>query len=472
MLLKYFYDKKLAQTSYMVGCAATGEALVIDPARDINSYLEAAHDEGLQITHVTETHIHADFVSGSRELAVTTGAKLFLSDMGDANWKYQFADRRTTLIQDGDFWMVGNVRVDVMATPGHTPEHVIFQITDTAATDAPIGLFTGDFLFVGSIGRPDLLDKAAGFKDTMEIGARQQFENIQRLRDMPDYLQIWPGHGAGSACGKSLGAIPSSTLGYERMINPAFQFDDQDDFVEWLLEGQPEPPFYFAHMKKVNKEGPALLNKVTVPKQLDENTLDKLISDGALVIDARDGTDFAAAFIGGTVNIPHTSNNFSTYVGWLVNFEKPLYLIAPEGHVGRLIQELRAIGVDHIGGYFTEDVIGHFETQILAAIDVDSLARQRDSIEIIDVRNLSEHEESRIPDAKHIALGYVLENLKLIRHDTPIAVHCESGVRSQIVSSLLIAKGYTNIFNVTGGIKAWKNADLPVEKAILSPQTA
>ena len=160
---------------------------------------------------------------------------LYLSDTGDENWKYQFADQNTTLIREGDSWNVGNIRVDVIASPGHTPEHVMFQITDTAGTEKPIGIFTGDCLFIGSVGRPDLLEKAAGVKDTMEVGARQQFQNIQRLEDLPDYLQIWPGHGAGSACGKSLGALPSSTLGYEKITNPAFQFEDEDNFVALVI---------------------------------------------------------------------------------------------------------------------------------------------------------------------------------------------------------------------------------------------
>ena len=225
MLLKYFYDEKLAQASYLVGCAKTGEALVIDPMRNVTPYLRAAEKEGLRITHVTETHIHADFVSGSRELAAATGATVYLSDMGDDDWKYGYADDpRVVLVRDGDFFMVGNIKVDVLHTPGHTLEHIAFQITDTAAADRPIGVFTGDFLFVGDVGRPDLLEEAAGYKGTKEPGARMQYQTVQKFKGMPDYLQIWPGHGAGSACGKALGAIPSTTLGYEKLFNPAFQY--------------------------------------------------------------------------------------------------------------------------------------------------------------------------------------------------------------------------------------------------------
>jgi hydroxyacylglutathione hydrolase len=204
MLLRYFYDDELAQASYLVGCAATGEALVIDPLRDVTPYLHAAEKAGLRITHVTETHIHADFVSGVRELAARTGATMYLSDMGDANWKYAYPKVGcAVLVRDGDSWMVGNIKIQVIETPGHTLEHIALMVTYTAATDQPLGVFTGDFLFVGDVGRPDLLEEAAGFVGTKEPGARMQFHTVERFKAMPDHLQIWPAHGAGSACGKA-----------------------------------------------------------------------------------------------------------------------------------------------------------------------------------------------------------------------------------------------------------------------------
>ncbi|PJF46306.1 MAG: MBL fold metallo-hydrolase, partial [Candidatus Thermofonsia Clade 3 bacterium] len=284
----------------------------------------------LRITHVTETHIHADFVSGSRELAAVTGATIYLSDMGDANWKYAFADEpNVILVREGDSWMVGNIKVEVLHTPGHTPEHISFMITDTAGADKPMGVFTGDFLFVGDVGRPDLLEEAAGYKGTKEVGARQQFHTVQRFKALPDYLQIWPGHGAGSACGKALGAIPSTTLGYEKLFNPAFQFEDEDAFVAWLLEGQPEPPKYFAQMKKINKLGPPLTTSLPTPVNYDRATLDAIIEDGGQVFDLRNRGQFAAAHVPGTVNVPADNNSFVTYLGWLVDYERPVYILLP-----------------------------------------------------------------------------------------------------------------------------------------------
>ena len=202
MLLKRFYDNGLAQASYLIGCSATGEAIVVDANRDVEQYVRAASDEGLRVTHVTETHIHADFVSGSRELAARTGAKLLLSDEGGPEWRYAFAAAAdATLLRDGDSFMVGNIRFDVLHTPGHTPEHLSFLVTDTPATDRPMGAITGDFIFVGDVGRPDLLERAANVAGTMRASAQALFRSIQRFKQLPDSLQIWPGHGAGSACG-------------------------------------------------------------------------------------------------------------------------------------------------------------------------------------------------------------------------------------------------------------------------------
>ena len=247
MILKHFYEEKLAQASYLIGCVSTGEALVGDPNRDVEQYIKAAETEGLRITHVTETHIHADFVSGSRELAARTGATLYLSDEGDENWKYAFAEEAgAVLLRDGDTLMVGNIRIEVLHTPGHTPEHLIFLVTDTAEADKPMGAITGDFVFVGDVGRPDLLEKAAGVEGSTDAAARTLFRSLEKFKEQPDYLQVWPGHGAGSACGKRLSSVPQSTVGYERMFNWAFSIEDEDEFVRTVLAEQPEPPKYFA----------------------------------------------------------------------------------------------------------------------------------------------------------------------------------------------------------------------------------
>jgi hydroxyacylglutathione hydrolase len=457
MLLRYFYDRELAQASYLIGCPDSGEALVIDPSRQIAPYLQTAKEEDLQIRHITETHIHADFVSGSRELAAATGARLYLSDMGDADWKYGFSDPHTILIHDGDSWMVGNVRVEVIHTPGHTPEHVVFRVTDTAGANEPIGIFTGDFIFVGDVGRPDLLEEAAGYIGTREIGAHQQYHSLQAFKEMPDYLQIWPGHGAGSACGKSLGAIPSTTLGYEKRFNPAFQIQEEASFMAWLLEGQPEAPRYFAQMKRVNKAGPTLLNTLPAVPHLDATELDQVLSQGHWVMDYRNRRDFVRGHRLGTISIPATSSNFLTYTGWYVDYDQPLYFITYQAKdAAFIIEKLRSIGVDNIGGYFTPEAIG-VHPATLPTIKMAEL-RQRltsDNPLVLDVRGASEFAEGHIADSLHMPLGYVLDHLDELPRDRLIVTQCRTGYRAQLVASLLRRQGFENVVSLDDKIKNW-----------------
>jgi hydroxyacylglutathione hydrolase len=464
MLLKYFYDRALAQASYMVGCAETGEALVVDPARDIRPYLEAARQEGLRINHVTETHIHADFVSGSRELASVTGAHLYLSDMGGKDWKYGFD---AVPVHDGDSWMVGNICIEAIHTPGHTPEHLVLQVTDTAGADAPIGLFTGDFLFVGDVGRPDLLEEAAGVANTSEPGARQQFANVQRFKTMVDYLQVWPGHGAGSACGKALGAIPSTTLGYEKLFNPAFQLDDESAFVRWLLSDQPEVPRYFARMKRVNRAGPPLLHDLPAPRKLDHAALDEVLRAGLLVIDTRSPNDFARSHVAGTLSIPASSGSFATYAGWFVDYDRPTYLIAEQSDIESAVHKLRAIGVDDTPGHFSPEVIAG-NTQPLPRMTPQELSDHilQDSVVVVDVRAATEHHSQRIPGVRHIHFGQLREHLEELPTDVPIVLHCATGIRSHIAASFLQQQGLYNVSNLKGGLEAWVQAGFSVEEGL------
>jgi hydroxyacylglutathione hydrolase len=263
MYFRQIFDPELAQYAYIIGCQATGEALVIDPERDIDRYVEIAGEEGLRIVAVTETHIHADFLSGAREFAEQHGVKLYLSDEGDENWKYFWAkdsDYDVTFLKDGDVFDVGNIRIRAVHTPGHTPEHVSFLVTDRGGgASEPMGIASGDFVFVGDLGRPDLLETAAGVAGAREPSARRLFDSTKRFLALDDHVQVWPGHGAGSACGKALGAVPQSTVGYERRFNAGLSFDEEQSFVDAILDGQPEPPIYFARMKELNKSGVPIL---------------------------------------------------------------------------------------------------------------------------------------------------------------------------------------------------------------------
>jgi hydroxyacylglutathione hydrolase len=469
MLLRYFYDEKLAHASYMVGCQATGEALVIDPNRDVDMYLKAAEANSMRIVGTTETHIHADFVSGSRELAERTGAVMYLSDEGDENWKYQFLDGYNhRLLKDGDEFKVGKVKLTVMHTPGHTPEHISFLLTDTAKTDNPIGIFTGDFVFVGDIGRPDLLEEAAGMVGTADSGARQMFRSVKRFAELPDYLQVWPAHGAGSACGKALGAVPSTTVGYEKLFSWAFQIDDEETFVRELLAGQPEAPKYFAEMKKVNKVGPRVLHGMPRPEMMPAYRLPELLAAGATVIDTRPAEQYAAGHIRGSLNIPQSM--LAGWAGWLLDYETPFYLVVDPEDLHDVVHSLVYIGLDSIAGFFETSVVAMLEQQGIE-LDCYEMAHPADlagkiaagAVELIDVRGKSEWDEGHINGARHYMLGYLPKTASQIINGKPIVVQCQSSARAAIGASLLKAQGAHKVVNMVGGITAWKNAGLPVE---------
>ncbi len=467
MLLKYFYNSKVAHASYLVGCQATGEALVIDPGRDVAIYLDEAARNGMQITAVAETHIHADFVSGSRELAARVGAKMYLSDEGDENWKYQFHEAYNHhLVCDGDRFMIGNIKLEVMHTPGHTPEHISFVLTDTAGADRPMGIFTGDFVFVGSIGRPDLLEKAAGMRDTAVTGAKQQFQSLQRFKQLPDYLQLWPAHGAGSACGKGLGAIPSSTIGYEKLFNPMLAYDDEELFIEALLTDQPEAPFYFAVMKRVNKEGTAVLGADFNIPHLAPDLLPSLLQTGATVIDTREADSFAHQHLKGTINIPLES--LPQWAGWLVDYDQPCYLLMDPTHAQEAMMDLVYIGLDNLGGLFGLEALDMYPN-LHQAYKVASATELADrvlsgQVTIIDVRADTEWQEGHLPHAQHIMLGYLGHEAPNLINNKEIIVQCRTGNRSAIGASVLQSLGASDVTNMTGGFVEWVSVGLPVEK--------
>lgn len=441
MFVKRFYEPAVAQASYLIGCQRTGEALVIDATRDVDQYVNTAQQEGLRITQVTETHIHADYVSGSRELAHRTGASLCLSDEGDADWKYQFPHQRR--LKDGDRITIGNVAVDVMHTPGHTPEHLTFLVTDAGA-DKPIAAVTGDFMFVGDVGRPDLLERAANMAGTMEKGARVLWASLQKFAQLDEWLQLWPGHGAGSACGKGISSIPSSTLGYERRFNWAFACKTEQEFVDKVLAGQPEPPKYFAVMKQVNKQGPAIIGGTPMPPAIDS-----IDARSSVVIDTRPAEEFGRGHLPGALNIPF-SGSFVTWAGWLIPYDRDFYVISDSPDQVR--RALALIGLDRIAGFLpTSAAAGDVTVPQVSASELVS----SDDITVIDVRSANEWAAGHIPGAIHIPLGYLSDRVADIPAGRRIVVQCQSGARSAIATSVLQRAGLTNVFNLTGGFNSW-----------------
>ena len=464
MYFQHVNDKSLAQASYFIGCQKAGVAMVIDPKRDVDTYLQIALQNNMKITHVAETHIHADFLSGARELAALTGAQLYLSDEGGPEWQYEFPH---VGLKDGDVMNVGNLKLEVLHTPGHTPESISFLLTDTPASDEPVMFFTGDFVFVGDIGRPDLLEKAAGIKGTMDAGARQMYKSLRKFTALPDHVQIWPGHGAGSACGKALGAVASSTVGYEKIRNWAFQYGpDEKGFMQYLLADQPEPPAYFAMMKKLNKINRPLLTEVPKLKKLTIEDLKAAQDKGIKVIDTRLKADFSKGFIPGTINI-QGNNAFATWMGWFVSYDEPFILIAEESKLDDLTRMLMRIGLDNIYGYvdgIKEWVDNGGELEKSAIVTTEDLKNilKTNHTQILDLRGATEYKSGHIEGTDNLFIGTLEKNIHKVKKDQQVIIHCQAGDRASIGYSVLSKHGFKNVKNYVGGINEWTSAGNPV----------
>ena len=461
MFFQHVYDKSLAQGSYFIGCQKKGVAIIIDAKRDVDTYLEIAKQNNMKITHVTETHIHADFLSGTRELAAITGAEMFLSDEGGEDWLYEF---NHTGLRDGSVITVGNLTLEVIHTPGHTPESISFLLTDKPASPEPVMLFTGDFVFVGDIGRPDLLEKAAGIAGTTQASAIQMFDSIQKFDALPDYLQVWPGHGAGSACGKALGAVPSTTVGYEKIRNWALQHEnDQEGFVKYLLEDQPEPPKYFAMMKHLNKVDRPLVTSVPKVKKLTGEELKTAMSHGVKLIDARNKVDFAAGFIPDSINI-QGNNAFATWMGWFIDYQESFIVVASDDQIEDLTRKLMRIGLDNILGYISDVSSVGVELQQADIIEIDEFKTYltRDDVQVIDLRNSAEYKAGHIEGVPQVFIGTLPQNLDKISKEKPLVVHCQSGDRATIGYSLLKKFGFKNVKNFSGSMNEWVKLGNPV----------
>jgi hydroxyacylglutathione hydrolase len=461
MLFRQIFDEKLAQYAYLIGCQETGEAILVDPERDIDQYLDLAEEEGVEVVAVTETHIHADFLSGAREFAERFDTTLYLSDEGDENWKYEWAQEPKVTggeydvewLYDGDTFTIGNIEITALHTPGHTPEHLSFLVTDRGGgADQSMGIVTGDFVFVGDLGRPDLLESAAKVEGAMDPSARTLYHSVQRFLDLPDHLQVWPAHGAGSACGKALGAVPQSTIGYEKQFNPMIDAarKDEDSFVDAILEDQPEPQIYFARMKRDNKEGAPVLGQLPSPRELTSRELKNVAQDDeALIVDTRlDRSAFMAHHIPGSLYAP-MDNTINTVVGSLVEDETtPIYLIADEEDVEEAVRDLVRIGYDNVKGFAEiETLQRYFEdegpSETIDEITFDDLESQREArnAEVLDVRYRSEYEEGHVDGALNASYTRMPEYEADLPEDKTLLVHCASGARAAAASAFLRRTG-------------------------------
>lgn len=474
MFFRQIFEPRLAQYAYIVGCQASGEAVVIDPMRDIQQYYDIAEKEKLKIVAAADTHIHADYISGLREFA-ERGVKVYASDEGDSDWKYEWligSNYDYQLMKNGDMFKIGNIEIKAIHTPGHTPEHIIFAITDTASgAKEPMGYTTGDFVFVGDVGRPDLLESAAGMKDVMKPSAKTLYKSLVDFKNYPEYHQIWPGHGAGSACGKALGAVPDSTIGYELRYNASLAHtDSEENFVNFILTDQPEPPLYFARMKRDNKIGPKVLGGLPQPARIGADELKKFIRNTDIaLIDTRDRYDFLDGHIPGAIFSP-LDKQFNTTAGSYVEEEKPIYLIIDKNRVSEAVRDLINVGLDNIAGYAALEDFEDYKNQggEIEKTEYTSFEKAADilksnNMQVVDVRKRSEFVEGHVKGAINVPHTRLLERLDEVPESGTLLVHCSAGGRSAVAAALLQRYG-RDVLYVDGEISDLTKTGLELVK--------
>ena len=463
MFTQQFFIEGLACASYLVGCEAAGVAAVVDPDRDIRKYLELAKDRGLTITHIIETHLHADHISGNTELAARTGAHIHIHESGGAEFPHK-------PLKHKDVIELGNVRIRVIHTPGHTPESITLLISDTTRADEPWLALTGDTLFVGDIGRPDLVgaEAARGLADDM-------YDTLfEKLLPLHDSLMIYPGHGAGSLCGKSIGAMRSTTLGFERKYNPALTPRKRGEFIEFATTELPEQPGNHKRIKSINRRGPRPLGLVEQrPLRMEESI--PRFQDGAVLLDTRSKADFVRAHVPGAVHI-EADSQLSSRAGFVLPPDVPIILLLDNPSIyEQVIYSLARVGYEDVIGYFAESLDTWEKMGLsLTAGDIQDIEPKQlhemlqdtadGAVLVVDVREPWEFQKGHVPGARLIPLGQLSARLNELDPKQPVAVICASGSRSQSAAALLGKSGFEKVFNVLGGTIAWVRSGLAVER--------
>jgi len=464
MFFQRIFNPGLAINSYLIGDEKTKRCAVIDPSRHVVPFIVQAQNAGLDITDILETHVHADYVSGARELKHQLNEKprIYCSGFGGKKWIPSYAD---VVVNSKTIVKFGEIRLEPLHTPGHTPEHIIWVCYDESRSSRiPWFAFTGDCLLVGSIGRPDLL----GEKELPQLASQLYYTIFEVLAPLPDFLEIHPGHGEGSLCGKSVKQRATSTLGYERLFNSYLQ---QCPLEEWIKkiskEHLPIPP-YFHHLKKKNLEGPSLLG--TLKSELLSSNKKAPSLNKLFLLDIRHPEVFAAGHIKGAINIP-LSNTFCHWAGWMLPFKQPIGLIVENTHVhAEIIDQLRLMGFDQKISviHMKEDHRLDCDISSFPMIDVEELAKQNTktkSLYILDVRTPEEWLGGHIPGSSHLELIHFADRLKNLPDNKTIALLCKSGQRASLAASLLQKNGFTSVMNIRGGMQAWKQAGLPLESS-------
>lgn len=456
MYLQQFFVGGLAHLSYLAG--GNQSCAIIDPKRDVDEYIKAAKEMGLKITHIIETHLHADFISGHLDLKELTGAKIYAPKAGNCRFKH-------VPVAEGDSFEIEDMSFKVLETGGHTPEHVSYVVTDQSRGEEPVAVFTGDTLFVGDVGRPDL------FPGQSKELASKLYDNLhQKLLKLPDFCEVYPAHGAGSLCGRAMGAKRTSTIGYERLYNPALQHKTKEAFKKSLLTGMPEAPDHFSRCSAINGEGPALVKDLPVVNSLAPEELWKLKKNGHLVIDLRDYTAFGGAHVPGSFHLD-MAGNFSTFAAWVLPPDKPLLLVGnTKEEICRATVQLRRVGLDQVVGYL-EGGIHAWATKALPIEHLPQMSVQElkkhlergEDLVVLDTRAKMEWDESHIEGSVHIPAPECRTRYQEVEAQKPVAVLCNTAHRSSLAASILKQHGLANLSVVTGGMTAWQAAGYSVK---------
>jgi hydroxyacylglutathione hydrolase len=456
MYFKQFYLGCLAHASYLIG--GEKEAVVVDPQRDVDQYIEEAARQNLKIKHIIETHLHADFVSGHRELAAKTGAKIYFGWKAKAKFDH-------VAVHDGDRINIGSVELQFLETPGHTPESISVLVFEANQTE-PVIVLTGDTMFIGDVGRPDLLGAVMSAQELAGMLYDSLHEKLMRL---PDSVQVYPAHGAGSMCGRNISSETSSTIGQQRKFNYALQPMSRDQFIDMMTTDLPDAPAYFSQDAQLNREGPVSLNELPEPKPLSVEEFQKLTNEGVILLDTRSADQFGTSHIQGSLNIG-LGGQFATWTGTLIPLKTPIALIAEdEAHVRETQVRLARVGHENVVGYLNGGILAwhqaHLPLVSTEQITVDELDRRiKEGIarQVLDVRRPGEYKSGHIRDVMHLPLNRLREQSEKLDRSQPISVICAGGYRSSAAASILEQQGFQHVINVVGGMNAWAKSNLEV----------
>lgn len=452
MLIKHFFINKIAHSSYIL--AGSNICAVVDPQRDIDIYINEARALGVKITHILQTHLHADFVSGHMDLAEKTGAKIYVAKSAECTFGH-------VALSEGDIFEIEDMQIKVLETPGHTPEHLCYVVTDSSRGDDPVCAFVGDTLFVGDVGRPDL------FPDIAEELAGKLYHSLhEKILKLPDFCEVLPAHGAGSLCGRAMGAKWRTTIGYERKYNAALQIKDKGEFIRSLTEGMPPAPDHFSRCSDINRKGPDLVSQLPVMQELDAKTFREMIEkENVAVVDTRSYLAFGSQHIPGSWSLDF-NGNLPTFAGWVLPTDRDLLVVSDSFKEAEMSNEwLRRVGQDRIVGYLDGGmpswVTRGFKTNYITQIsseDLHDMVIGSKKFVLLDVRSPQEFEDGHIEGAINIPVADLRERHSELKKSDVIIMICSSGNRSSLGVSILKPHGFENLFNVAGGMTGYSAA--------------